>query len=131
MHEVRMRFSWEFCNNTRLFWDFSYLKRTATSVWKVNSTADVCPGNYQKNGRKIWRILFNEAIAMKCQKQSSECSVKDILKIFAKLTRKHLCRSLFLIRDYRDSSAGVFLWIFQNFKFVEHLGSVASEMIHD
>ena len=43
---------------------------------------------------------------MKCQKQSSECSVKDILKIFAKFTRKHLCWSL-LIRDYRDSCTGV------------------------
>ena len=48
MHEVCMWLSWKFCNKTRLFWDFRYLKITATSVWKVNSTADICLGNYQK-----------------------------------------------------------------------------------
>ena len=40
---------------------------------------------------------------------------KGVLKNFAKLTRKHLCWSLFLIWDYRDSSTGVFLWILRNF----------------
>ena len=59
---------------------------------------------------------------------------KDILKMFAKFTRKHPCWSFFLIWDYRNSSAYAFLWILQNFKntyFVEHLGTVASKTLHD
>ena len=59
---------------------------------------------------------------------------KGILEICEKFTRKHLCWSLFLISGYRDSNAGVFLCILQNFKntyFVEHLGTVASETLRD
>ena len=91
MHKVHMWFSLKFCDNTRLFCDFRYLK--------INCRT----------------IVFYK---------------KGILKIFAKFTRKHLCWTLFLTCDYRDSSTGVFLCIFKNF-FVEHLGTVASETLHD
>ena len=43
---------------------------------------------------------------------------KGILKIFAKSTRKTL---YWLLWVYWDSTAGVFIWIWQNFKFTQHL----------
>ena len=45
------------------------------------------------------------------------------MKIFVKITGKHLCQSLFLV--------SIFLWIFQNFKntfFAKHLLATASVM---
>ena len=64
---------------------------------------------------------------------------KAVLKNFSILTGKYLCSSLFLIKLKsfrsatflkRDSNAGVFLWIFRNFKkayFKENLWTAASE----
>ena len=53
---------------------------------------------------------------------------------FYKIHKKLPVLESILIWDYRDSSAGVFLWILQNFNnayFVEHLRTVASETLHD
>ena len=52
---------------------------------------------------------------------------KGILKIFAK---KPVLESLFNIRLQRLQRR-CFLCILQNFKFVEHLGTVASETLHN
>ena len=63
---------------------------------------------------------------------------KAIQKIFRKFTRKHLCWSL---TDYRsqyeitETPAQVFSCefckILRTLIFVEHIGTVASEMLHD
>ena len=40
-------------------------------------------------GTKIQKILFNEAIAMKCQKQSPGCSAKRYTENFCKIHKKN------------------------------------------
>ena len=124
------------CYKTRLFWDFRYLKITWNLSVKSKLKCWRLSPKLPKNTRHpIWKIHINEAIAMKCQKQSCGCSLKkNTLKIFAKFTRKPFGWSLFLILDNRDSSVGVLLWILQNFRntyFVEHRGTVASETLHN
>ena len=68
------------CDNTRLSWDFRYLKINCNL--SVNSSVDIFLRNSQKM-LGIWKILFNEAIAMKCQKQSSGSSVNRLFWKFS------------------------------------------------
>ena len=85
-----------------------------------------------------WEMIFFTVIFSKfCKKLRSShqrCYIKkDLFKIFVIFTGKHLCWSLFWIKSQdwipttllkRDSNAGVFLWILQNFS--EHLFSKTS-----
>ena len=71
--------------------------------------------------RKLYAILqisFEEELH-ETERSSRPVSLfkKDILKRFAKFTRKHLCRSLLLNKlcQKRDSGTGVFLRIIRNF----------------
>ena len=76
--------------------------------------------------------MSKEVIQVVC-KTGMVCK-KDILNIFVKFIRKHLCWSLSLIWHCRDSSAGVFLRILQKLKntyFAENLRTVTFETLHD
>ena len=78
----------------------------------------------------VWLSVFiNPFHAAGFRSSTRRCSIgKDVLKNFAKFTRKHLCRSLFFNKVAglrpatllkRDSGTVVFLWILRNFQ--EHL----------
>ena len=59
---------------------------------------------------------------------------KRYSEIFGKIHKRTPVLESFFKWYYRGSNAIVFLWILQNFKstyFVEHLGTVASETLHD
>ena len=76
-------------------------------------------------------ILFNKAIAMKCQKQSSRCSVKSYPENFRKIHKKTpVLESLYNVRLQRLQRR-CFPVNFAKFKFAEHLVTVASEALHD
>ena len=139
MHEVRMWFSWKFFGNIHLFWDFSYVKincnLSVKSKFNYRRLSTKLPKNTRHSMVEESETFFYWGYCNEMSKAVVRVFCKKgILEIFAKFTRKHLCWSLSLISGYRDSSAGVFLWILQNFKntyFVEHLGTVASETLHD
>ena len=122
------------CDNTRSFWDFRHLKVNCNL-----SVKRICRrlfGKLPRNNRHCMVETFERFVLiglLQRNVKSSRLEVfckKCVLKIFAKLTGKNLCWSLFLIWDYRDSSAGVsceFCEIFIIAYFAEHLGTVASE----
>ena len=106
-------------------------KLSAKSKLNCRRLSTKLPKNTRHSMVEKSESLFNEAIAMKCQKLSSGCSVKKIFWKFLQNSQENTCTGVSLIWHYRDSSAGVFLWISQNDKFVEHLRTVTSEMLHD
>ena len=124
------------CDNTRSFWDFRYLKVDCNLSVKRKLNCRRLFGKLPRNNKHPMVETFERFILiglLQRNVKSSRLEVfckKCVLKNFAKLTRKHLCWSLFLVWDYRDSSAGVsceFCEIFINDYFAEHLGTVASE----
>ena len=112
------------CNNTHLFWDFRYLMNCNLSV-KRKLNCGHLSGKLRKNTRRPMvetseRFLLMRLLQWNVKGSRQEVFwLKGVLKNLAKFTGKHLCWSLILIWDYRDSSAGVFLWILQ--KYYEHL----------
>ena len=72
-------------------------------MWKVNSTVDICPWNYRKILGVVWhkmrKILFNEAITMKCQKESPGCSVKKVFWKFLQNPQEKICAGYYEITE--------------------------------
>ena len=83
----------------------------------------------------IWKIVHEEVLLFKNERQPLECSVKEgVVKNFANFTGIHLCWSLFnkdasLKDSNTETSTKVFsyeIWkIFKNTYFEEHLQTIA------
>ena len=116
------------CDNSCSFWDFRYLKVNCNLNVKRILNCSRLFGNRHPMFKTSERYFLMGLLQQNVKSSGLEVySKKGVLKNFAKFTEKHPCWSLFLIWDYRDSSAGVFLWIFTNTFFVEHLATVVSE----
>ena len=109
------------CNHTRSFWDFRYLKVNCNLCVKRKLNCRRLFGKLRKNNRHPMVETSEAFFLMKLLQQNIKSSrskvfcKKGVLKTFPKLTGKYLCRSLFFIWDYRNSSTGVFLRILRNF----------------
>ena len=97
-------------------------------VYIIQSSISQCLFVSGTNGKNMGDLIQSTCEYLPESRSSHRrCSInKGVLKHFAKFKGKHLCQSLFFnkvvgLQRYlkRDSSRGVFLWIFQIFQ--EHL----------
>ena len=85
------------CDNTRLFWDFRYLKVSCNLSVKCKLNCRRLFGKLPRNDRHLIvktskRFFLMGLLQQNVKSSCSEVFCKnDVLKIFAKFTGKHLC----------------------------------------